>query len=61
MIVAEISVKALTADLENVVVVDMLPAGFEIENPRLESPRRYPMAIQKAFQNPTTPIFVMIV
>ena len=37
LIVAEISVKALTADLENVVVVDMLPAGFEIENPRLES------------------------
>jgi uncharacterized protein YfaS (alpha-2-macroglobulin family) len=37
MIVAEISVKALTANLENVVVVDMLPAGFEIENPRLES------------------------
>ena len=37
MVVAEISVKALTANLENVVVVDMLPAGFEIENPRLES------------------------
>ena len=37
LIVAEITVKALTANLENVVVVDMLPAGFEIENPRLES------------------------
>ncbi len=37
LIVAEISVKALTANLENVVVVDMLPTGFEIENPRLES------------------------
>ena len=37
MVVAEISVQALTANLENVVVVDMLPAGFEIENPRLES------------------------
>ena len=37
LIVAEITVKALTANLENVVVVDMLPTGFEIENPRLES------------------------
>ncbi len=37
LIVAEITVKALTANLENVVVVDMLPAGFEIENTRLES------------------------
>ena len=37
LVVAEITVKALTANLENVVVVDMLPAGFEIENPRLES------------------------
>ena len=37
LIIAEITVKALTANLENVVVVDMLPTGFEIENPRLES------------------------
>ena len=37
LIIAEVSVKALTANLENVVVVDMLPTGFEIENPRLES------------------------
>ena len=37
LIIAEINVKALTANLENVVVVDMLPTGFEIENPRLES------------------------
>ena len=37
LIVAEITVKALTANLENVVIVDMLPTGFEIENPRLES------------------------
>ena len=35
LVIAEITVKALTSDLENVVVVDMLPAGFEIENPRL--------------------------
>ena len=37
LIIAEINVKALTANLENVVIVDMLPTGFEIENPRLES------------------------
>ena len=37
LIIAEVNVKALTANLENVVVVDMLPTGFEIENPRLES------------------------
>jgi len=37
MIIAEITLKALTENLENVVVADLLPAGFEIENPRLES------------------------
>ena len=37
LVVAEITVKALTESLENVVVVDMVPAGFKIENPRLES------------------------
>ena len=37
LLIAEVNVKALTANLENVVVVDMLPTGFEIENPRLES------------------------
>ena len=37
LVIAEITVKALTSDLENVVVVDMLPAGFEIENARLAS------------------------
>ena len=37
LLIAEVNVKALTANLENVVIVDMLPTGFEIENPRLES------------------------
>ena len=37
LVVAEITVKALSRTLENVVVVDMLPAGLEIENPRLHS------------------------
>lgn len=39
MIIAEISIKALTEAVQNVAVVDMLPAGFEIENPRLQSRR----------------------
>ncbi|MGB9597566.1 MAG: hypothetical protein ACPL7B_14890, partial [Candidatus Poribacteria bacterium] len=37
LIVAEISCKATAEDLDNVVIVDLLPAGFEIENPRLGS------------------------
>ncbi len=37
LVIVEISVKALNWNLENVVVVDMLPAGFEIENARLVS------------------------
>ena len=37
MIIAEITARALTENLDNVVISDLLPAGFEIENPRLES------------------------
>ena len=37
LVVAEITVKALDRALENVAVLDRLPAGFEIENPRLQS------------------------
>ncbi|MFQ5602658.1 MAG: MG2 domain-containing protein [bacterium] len=37
MVIAEISVKALNESLQNVAIVDMLPAGLEIENPRLQS------------------------
>ena len=50
LIVAEISVKALTANLENVVVVDMLPTGFEIENPRLESKAGIPWLKTQGFK-----------
>lgn len=39
MIVAEISIKALTEAVQNVAIADLLPAGFEIENPRLQSRR----------------------
>lgn len=37
LIIAEISMTALDKQLENVIIADLLPAGFEIENPRLES------------------------
>lgn len=37
IIVAKISAKALQKNLDNIVICDMLPAGLEIENPRLES------------------------
>ena len=50
LIVAEITVKALTANLENVVVVDMLPTGFEIENPRLESRAGIPWLKAQGFK-----------
>ena len=50
LIVSEITVKALTANLENVVVVDMLPTGFEIENPRLESRAGIPWVKAQGFK-----------
>ena len=50
LVIAEVSVKALTSDLENVVVVDMLPAGFEIENPRLVSRARAPQGNRENFK-----------
>ena len=37
VVVARLTMTALTDNLDNVIVSDMLPAGFEIENPRLES------------------------
>ena len=50
LFVAEIAVKPLTEDLENVAVVDMLPAGFEIENPRLESRAGIPWIADRSFK-----------
>ena len=50
LIVSEITVKALTSNLENVVVVDMLPTGFEIENPRLESRAGIPWLKAQGFK-----------
>jgi len=37
IIIARLTMTALTDNLDNVIVSDMLPAGLEIENPRLQS------------------------
>jgi hypothetical protein len=37
LIVVTITAKAVKDDLHNVIVLDLLPGGFEIENPRLKS------------------------
>ncbi|MBP7461453.1 MAG: hypothetical protein KBA26_09200, partial [Candidatus Delongbacteria bacterium] len=37
LVIAEISIQPLYDDLDHVAVIDMIPAGFEIENPRLQS------------------------
>jgi uncharacterized protein YfaS (alpha-2-macroglobulin family) len=39
LLVAKITATALNESLENVAIVDLLPAGLEIENPRLQSRR----------------------
>lgn len=37
LVIGKITVKPQSEDLDNVAIIDMLPAGFEIENPRLQS------------------------
>lgn len=37
VLISEIEITAQTESLENVIITDMLPAGLEIENPRLQS------------------------
>jgi hypothetical protein len=39
LVVAEVTVQTTAGDLDNVAIVDLLPAGLEIENPRLQSRR----------------------
>lgn len=49
MVIAEITVRALSETLDNVAVIDMLPAAFEIENPRLQSRRGITWIGDKAY------------
>jgi hypothetical protein len=48
LVVAEVTVEPLSEDLDNVAVVDLLPAGLEIENPRLQSREAVPWIGDKA-------------
>jgi uncharacterized protein YfaS (alpha-2-macroglobulin family) len=50
LIVAKITMQALNSNLENVIIDDMLPAGLEIENPRLESRAGIPWITSQAFK-----------
>lgn len=50
LIVVRISIVALqNVDIDNVVVTDMLPAGFEIENPRITEGRDYEWTDNRAY------------
>ncbi len=49
LIIAEITFESLNGVLENVAVVDMLPAGFEIENSRLASRQDTPELYDQEF------------
>ncbi|HVZ81150.1 MAG TPA: alpha-2-macroglobulin [bacterium] len=53
MIVAEVTVSGAKDDYKNLAVVDLLPAGFEVENPRLESREVLPWVSQ---ENGKTPV-----
>lgn len=50
LIVGKITMEALSKGLENVIVCDMLPAGLEIENPRLESRANIPWIADQGWQ-----------
>ncbi|NLY88712.1 MAG: hypothetical protein GX085_03725 [Firmicutes bacterium] len=42
LVIAEITITAMEDNLENIAIVDLLPAGLEIENPRLQSRESIP-------------------
>lgn len=42
LVIAEITITAMEDNLENIVIADLLPAGLEIENPRLQSRESIP-------------------
>ncbi len=50
LIVAKITMEALDKELENVIICDMLPAGLEIENPRLESRANIPWIEEQSYK-----------
>ncbi len=50
LVIAKITVQALYGSLDNVAIVDMLPAGLEIENPRLQSRKGVDWISDKNYQ-----------
>jgi uncharacterized protein YfaS (alpha-2-macroglobulin family) len=59
LVVVLVSISStLSTPIENVVVTDMLPAAFEIENPRLNENRT--MTWKKMHQHHNISIFVMM-
>ncbi len=50
LIIGKITIKAITENLDNVAIVDMLPAGLEIENPRLQSRKGVDWIGEQAYQ-----------
>jgi uncharacterized protein YfaS (alpha-2-macroglobulin family) len=50
LIIGKITMEGLDKELENVIVCDMLPAGLEIENPRLESRANIPWISDQTWQ-----------
>lgn len=49
LIVARITLKPAQQGLENIILVDMLPAGLEIENPRLGSRAGIPWLMEESY------------
>jgi len=50
MVVVKIEMEALSKNLKNVIICDMLPAGLEIENPRLQSRETIPWIKESSWQ-----------
>ena len=47
LVIAEITLVAMEDNLENIAIVDLLPSGLEIENPRLQSRESIPWLARK--------------
>jgi hypothetical protein len=55
LLIVKLTLQSDVADVENVAISDLLPAGFEIENPRLTENSQYAFT-----KNASTPVYVDI-
>jgi uncharacterized protein YfaS (alpha-2-macroglobulin family) len=55
LLIVKLTLESDVADVENVAISDLLPAGFEIENPRLTENSQYAFT-----KNASTPVYVDI-